>query len=308
MSLRTKNKTTGVGRLIAPLLLAITVCLGGMPCTLATTAYADETAETDTDAAAQDTAGLEDNLRAKTIEERIRMYTAQQSDRREVDFLSICCDSGEIDVDMTITYANEEPSKAYSPDYLYVRLDVDGEEGFKWLSPVVDPENGNTLSYSFFLSEGRRAAFWIFDYPQERTNETPPTLSLKATDRKGRQVFGTVVGSFRSDFEDSGDGSFYLSNARVNEDAEDKAGLPNAKIVLSVPPDPEPEQESTPDESGDEEMPTTPEDDGDNGDGRKINWDDDGKVPQLGDAVVALSFISITLSIIAICIVNSKKK
>jgi len=306
MSLRTENKMAGLGRLIAPLLLATTVCLGETPCMPTISAYADEVTEIDTDARAQDTAGLEDSLRARTIEERIKMYTAQQSDTREVDFLSVCCESGDIDVDMTITYTNDEPSKAYRPDYLYVRLDVDGEEGFKWLSPVVDPENGNTLSYSFFLTKGRRAAFWIFDYPKERTNETPPTLSLKATDRNGRQVFGTVVGSFRSDFEDSGDGFFYLSNARVNEDAEDKAGLPNAKIVLSVPPDPEPE--STPDDGGDEEMPTAPEDDGDKGGDRKINWDDDGKVPQLGDAIVALSVISIVLSIIAICIVNSKKK
>lgn len=314
MGLRMDNKMTGLRGIVASFLLASTVCLGGIQWVPATIAYADAAVEPggddEAENSAQDTAGLEDDLRTKSIEERIKMYAAQQSDDREVDFLSVCCESGELDVDMTITYANEEPTKAYRPDYLYVRLDVDGEEGFKWLSPVVDPENSNTLSYSFFLSAGRRAAFWIFDYPKDRVNETPPSLSIKVTDRQGKQVFGSTAGSFRSDFEAPGDGSFYLSNARVNEDAEDKAGLPNAKIIFSVPPDPE----TNSDDGGNEDNPPVPEspedgdENGDNRERRKINWDDKGPISQLGDAVVPISIIAIVLSLISLIIVISKRK
>lgn len=301
--------------------LAMASCLSAK----ARVAYADEAmaaeavgASVDDDAA--DTARLKEHMRAASEEERkskTQITTNMQTEDREIDFVSICCESGDLDIELTISYANGEPSKAHEDDYLYVRLDVDGEEGFKWLSPVID---GDTLSYSFHMDRGKRAAFWIFDYPLERENDIQPTLSIKATDRKGRQVYGTTVGSFRSTLEDWGDGTFFLSNARVDSDAADKAGLPNAKIVLSVLGDddnqePNPSQdEDTPPSSPTDTTSTTstdnppsPNPQDSDATGGKINWGDPTKVPQLGDSVVLVSLSIIIASLIAMLIARHRK-
>lgn len=285
------------GRLLVSLLSVVMAT--GFAIGHADAAYAADTA------AEEDPAGLQAFMRAEAAESRVKITTNQQSDDREVDFVSLCCESGDLDIEMTITYANGEPSKAYMPDYLYVRLDGDGEDGFEWVSPLTDLE-GDRLIYSFSMSRGQRAAFWIFDYPQDKESDTPPTLNIKATDREGRQVYGNAVGLFRSNLEDWGDGTFYLSNARVDADAEDKAGLPNAKIVLAVLGDDD-NQEPNPDAP---DTSDTPEDDSD----VEIPWDrkkvptDTRKVPQLGDATSLISLVVIAISLIAIAMVNRKRK
>lgn len=295
-TVNTRGRSSGV---IATLLLGLAlVGVSCAPC-FASRAYADEAT-----ADSADVAGLEESLREEAVASRLKITTNQQSDDREVDFVSVCAESGDLDIEMTITYANAEPTKAHEPNYLYVRLDVDEGEGFKWLSPVVDGDS--TLIYNYHLTGGKRAAFWIFDYPKDRQTETAPTLRLVATDRKGRQVYGTTVGGFRSSLESLGDGSFFLNNARVDQDAEDKAGLPNAKLVLSVLDDDEDQNppDGTEDEGGE---------DGDEG-GPTINWEKDkrkgtdGDTPQTGDAVVIYTLVVIVLSLVAFIVLSRRKK
>ena len=145
------------------------------------------------------------------------------------DFVSVCFEEGHgrIAVAMSVAYGQGTVGKVASEQYLYVRADA-GSEGFRWLPPQV---NGDTLSWSFSLEEGQRAAFWLLD-----DGENPPRLDIEAAGSEGGSVSARTVGLFRSPLAKGGEGRFSLPDAGVSEDAEDKAGIPNAKVLLRLEP------------------------------------------------------------------------